>query len=278
MKNLSLLDPAFLAVVAAGALPVTPPPPGSPEFWFDGSNIDGTGNSSLTPGAEFSSWKNRGSLVGVDLAPLPFKSNPKYYVGANIKGARFDDTGGGFAPHRGLGTGVITARNHPWMMSCIVKTASTWTSFSNNPIGAYLVAGSSSSTIGIRPGFVSFIGETWQGQLTNNLGTPVGIPFTTPGGQRQVVAYDLFTVLTFTIDGASSSFGTDHQTMAFGDVGLPYFRNFQGLAVGGSDEGLSQFMTGEMAQALVYYGTSVTHAQIVAWAETVYGGTSPFAP
>jgi hypothetical protein len=36
-------------------------PPGAPVFWFDGQNIDGLGNSSLTDGQAIGTWTNGGS-------------------------------------------------------------------------------------------------------------------------------------------------------------------------------------------------------------------------
>lgn len=253
-------------------VPSTLPPPGTPEFWLDGFDIDGSRNATLTPGATFSTWKNKGSLVGLDPTTMIGKANPKYYVGANIKGATFET-----AVQRSLGIPAIQ-RVYPFTISLVVKTPVTWTSFSNNPIGSYTVGGLPSPTISIRPGFVSFIGETWQGNNVDNSNTPFGVPITTPGGVRQIPQYNLFSVLTCVFDGAASSFGTDHQSMAFDPLATG-IHDFRGLVVGSSDEGIgSQSLDGEIAQVLVYYGNTVTHAQIVAWAESVYGGTAPFAP
>lgn len=78
----------------APTTPTTYTPPGSPIIWFDGNDLDGSFNATLTSGvSRVSSWLNKGSLGGAATQATAARQ-PLYSVNGTLKGAYFDYAAG----------------------------------------------------------------------------------------------------------------------------------------------------------------------------------------
>ena len=233
------------------ANPSTPPPPGSPVFWFDGNDIDGVDNSTLVVDDNVSSWVSKGSDTTPATLPGGF-APAKYFVSASGHKALRDNVSA-----LRVATGALP---QPYMIA-VVHFSSSDDGIFMAPAGSY-TAGNAPRIMIKHTGF----GNRWvmAADATEILA---------PIGSRSVTQIQVASAL---FNGASSILGVDHiadtagSTGATGGTGVTLF----GAGTTFSPNGAAA----KLYQVLVYPDGAVTHAQIVAWAELVYGGTAPFTP
>jgi hypothetical protein len=239
--------------LAATLPPVTPLPPGTPEFWFDGNDIDGLANSTLIDGSTFTEWKSKGTNTTPATVPAGLDA-PFYYISpAGYKAGR--SLIGSSQESMRVASGTLA---QPFMIAVVMLNASD-DGINMASAGSYGAA--PSPRIGVRH---SGFGNSW-----NMAGGATEFS----GGSRNKTKIQVGSGL---FNGASSILGIDHQA----DVnGATEGTSQTGVALFGANTNFSPNGDGSnIYQVLVYPNAAVTHAQIVAWAETVYGGTAPFTP
>ena len=262
------MRPGFIGSFRTSSRPSPPPgtlpPPGTPEFWFDGFDIDGSQNSSLGIGVGVGSWLNKGVNATTAVLQATPSKKPTYYVDGAFQGLSFDNAL--FQHIRALCVphypSIVGPNRSSWFLSVIARNipGSSHTAVSSEVQNAYSSA-------------VSFP-SAWSGYGGNP--PDLGVLTTTN---------TTVNVASFWANGNLSQFHVDSVAPTIRDAGwLPWEGPLIGDFSQGTDSGFG--WSGEIYQVLVYYGllsTSPsnivpTHADILTWANTVYGGTAPYTP
>lgn len=242
MRNLNLFDLAFLSTANSNPLP-----PGAPIFWFDGDRIN---DSVLNHGDPVDTWLNRGSNALVSITQSTPAKKPTYFISAaGHKGLAFVRTS-----QQSLGATLATTQTQPHLMVVIARAETIpGVAISSNDASVNQFLGTSLIN-----------GNIWFGGGTAQI-----------NGANSSVNTSNIQVITLLSNSTSSILKVDHLGPGTNNAGT---HGFKGPRIGNLGTTETNGFNGEIYQALVYAGSSITHEQILAWAELKFRGTAPFSP
>jgi hypothetical protein len=231
---------------AAGAIP-----PGAPVLWFDAQDINLLGNVGVADNDPIGTWKNKGSFgASGDVVQGTAANRPLFKLVAaagklnNLSALRGDGS------NDNLVSGVTAVMTQPNLVCAVVRRSSTTDSVwidgrvNTNRIEV-IYLNSSADQVAVNAG---------SSQVSN-----------------KVVTQNTYHQVCATLNGASTALRVNKATATIGNAGT---QTADGITLF-SNADPSAYMSGDIAEVLVYSGSLPTVADVEAYFDAKYGSSWP---